>query len=282
MKHKILALGVTLICILGLTACGDNIQYNTVAGSRYDESTFTRENLTMFAQNIEDGWFESWYLGDVTPENFEDKMYDSIVDSFGEETYDIILAGYRNWYDAVDELGYQSRDTLAQDINVNEITYYVNKDGELMVDAIIEGTGSNSHTAILEYSLDRKGTPTLISVNVSHTTGEKLTSAGLNTLLGMGMAFLVLIIIALVISCFPLIGKLAEKKPESDKEITQKSMDNVTSQIADKEEEEELSDDTELVAVIAAAIAAYEGSASADGYVVRSIRKRSASNWKKA
>ena len=37
--------------------------------------------------------------------------------------------------------------------------------------------------------------------------------------------------------------------------------------------EEELSDDLELVAVIAAAIAAYEGSEDASGYVVRSIKK---------
>ena len=39
------------------------------------------------------------------------------------------------------------------------------------------------------------------------------------------------------------------------------------------EEIEELADDTELVAVIAAAIAAFEGKQSTDGFVVRSIRK---------
>ncbi len=280
MKHKILALGVTLICMLSLAACGDNIKYDTVAGSRYDETTFNKENLTMFAQNIEDSWFENWFLNNITPDNFEDNMYDSIVASFDEDTYKIILAGYKNWYDAVDELGYGSTETLANDISVQDVTYYINRDGQLMVDATIRGTGDKAHSAILEYSLDRKGKPTLISVNVNHTTGEKLTSAGLNTLLGMGMAFSVLIIIALVISAFPLIGKIGEKKPETDKAITQQAMENVTAQIAEKEEE--LSDDAELVAVIAAAIAAYEGSGSADGYVVRSIRKRSASNWKKA
>jgi hypothetical protein len=66
------------------------------------------------------------------------------------------------------------------------------------------------------------------------------------------------------------------KKKQSDKEITQKSMENVTSQIA---EQEELTNDAELVAVIAAAIAAYEGSGGTDGFVVRSIRKRK-TNWK--
>jgi sodium pump decarboxylase gamma subunit len=265
--------------MLSLAACGDNIKYDTVAGSKYDETTFNKENLTMFAENIEDSWFEGWFLSDITPDNFEDNLYDGIVQSFDEETFAVILAGYKNWYDAVEEIGYSSPATLADDISVKSIKYYINRDGELMVDAIIEGTGEKAHSAILEYSLDRKGKPLLISVNVNHSTGEKLASAGLNTLLGMGMAFAVLIIIALVISAFPLIGKLAEKKPETDKAITKQSMENVTAQIADKED---LSEDAELVAVIAAAIAAYEGSASTDGYVVRSIRKRSASNWKKA
>ena len=54
-------------------------------------------------------------------------------------------------------------------------------------------------------------------------------------------------------------------------------MDNTISQIA---EQEELVGDTELVAVIAAAIAAYEGSGSVEGYRVRSIRKVN-NNWKK-
>ena len=92
------------------------------------------------------------------------------------------------------------------------------------------------------------------------------------------MAFTILIIISLIISLFLiLIGGGNKKKKESDKEITQKAMENATNQIA---EQEELTSDAELVAVIAAAIAAYEGSGSTDGFVVRSIRKRN-SNWKK-
>lgn len=47
------------------------------------------------------------------------------------------------------------------------------------------------------------------------------------------------------------------------------AVENVTSQI---EAKEELADDTELVAVITAAIAASTGTSS-DGFVVRSIRK---------
>ena len=48
-------------------------------------------------------------------------------------------------------------------------------------------------------------------------------------------------------------------------------IDKAVTQIAAQEEPE--ADDTELVAVIAAAIAASEGAVSTDGFVVRSIRK---------
>ena len=63
--------------------------------------------------------------------------------------------------------------------------------------------------------------------------------------------------------------KLTAKKKEPQKAQAEKAND-VVAQISEKEE---LSDDLELVAVISAAVAAYEGSGSTDGFVVRSIRK---------
>ena len=105
---------------------------------------------------------------------------------------------------------------------------------------------------------------------------ERMERAGLNTLLGMGMAFFVLILIMFVIMLFPLI--FGERKPKKTREeLAEQSIDNTISQI---EENEALSDDSELV--IAAAIAAYEGT-SADGVVVRSIRRRgSRKMWQRA
>jgi sodium pump decarboxylase gamma subunit len=98
---------------------------------------------------------------------------------------------------------------------------------------------------------------------------DALADAGINTLLGMGTAFAVLILISLIISLFPIIGKIG-KKPATPAPA------NKPAAAPEVVEEEDLSDDDELVAVIAAAIAAYEGSTSAsgDGFVVRSIRKR--------
>ena len=275
MKHKMLVLGVMLSCLLGLTACGDNAKINTVEGSRYSSDIFTAEALKTYAATIEDNNFEYWYLQGITPENFEDKLYLDIAMSTSDDRYNVLANGYESWYKAVKDLGYSDLSTLQDDLYIKDVTYQVNKEGVLVVDAEVAGT---SHTADMEIYLTNRGEPTDIGVTVNKTTGEKLENAGLNTLLGMGMAFAILIIISLIISLFPVfIGGGNKKKKESDKEIAEKAMDNTINQIA---EQEELVGDTELVAVIAAAIAAYEGSGSADGFRVRSIRKVN-TNWKK-
>ena len=80
----------------------------------------------------------------------------------------------------------------------------------------------------------------------------------------------------MLISCFKIFPYLEAKKKEQAATATKKvDADNsVVTQIEQREEQEqEYVDDTELVAVIAAAIAAYEGT-STDGFVVRSIRRR--------
>ena len=100
-----------------------------------------------------------------------------------------------------------------------------------------------------------------------------------NTLLGMGTVFVVLILISLLISCFTFIPKIQAVFSKKPKEEAKKepAVDKAIAQIV---ENEELSDDLELVAVISAAIAASEGAASTDGFVVRSIRR--ASKWQRA
>ena len=107
-----------------------------------------------------------------------------------------------------------------------------------------------------------------------------MTKAVMNTLIGMGTVFVVLIFISLIISCFGLISKVNVKKPK--KEEAAKSAPAEAPVVAQIAQKEELANDAELVAVIAAAIAAYEGSGSADGFVVRSIRKSNKSKWQNA
>ncbi|MCR4762583.1 MAG: OadG family protein [Lachnospiraceae bacterium] len=120
----------------------------------------------------------------------------------------------------------------------------------------------------------------ILSAGEAASFAERMEKAGLNTLLGMGMAFFVLIIIMFVIMLFPIL--FGERKPKKDAraELAEKAIENTISQI---EEHEALTDDTELIAVIAAAIAAAEGSGSTEGIVIRSIRQRKLKKqWQRA
>lgn len=105
--------------------------------------------------------------------------------------------------------------------------------------------------------------------------GEMMARAGLNTLIGMGTVFIVLILISLIISCFGLIPKaqaaFSRKKTAGQPEKTEDTVEAVQ---AEEQTAADETDDLELVAVIAAAIAASEGAGSTDGFVVRSIIRR--------
>ena len=112
---------------------------------------------------------------------------------------------------------------------------------------------------------------------VLETMAKKLADAGINTLICISVVFCILIFIALIISLFSFINKaeaaVARKKKEKEEagRLEADAVNNTVTQIEQKEQSE-LVDDLELVAVIAAAIAASTGT-STDGFVVRSIKK---------
>ena len=111
-----------------------------------------------------------------------------------------------------------------------------------------------------------------VTINPVYSFGEKMSTAALNTIICMSIVFTVLICISLIISAFKIFPYLEAKKKEKAAAKAAQVETNVVTQIEEIEEQEYV-DDTDLVAVIAAAIAAYEGT-STDGFVVRSIRRR--------
>ena len=104
------------------------------------------------------------------------------------------------------------------------------------------------------------------TADIVYTLGEKLEKAALNTVMGLGTVFCVLILISLIIYCFKFISQIGAPKKEPAK------AEEVKAPVAE-EVSEDLTDDLELVAVISAAIAASEGTTT-DGFVVRSIHRR--------
>ena len=99
--------------------------------------------------------------------------------------------------------------------------------------------------------------------------GEKMADAAGNTLMGMGTVFLVLIFISLLISCFKFIPQIMDKLSKKSSVVEKPEVVEEISETVTANEE----DDSELIAVIAAAIAASEQT-STDSFVVRSIRRR--------
>ncbi|MCM1154674.1 MAG: OadG family protein [Roseburia sp.] len=232
---KLLAILGMITCMIGLTACGSD---------------------------------------DVTP---MDPNEEAIAVESGEMTVNsiqqIVAMGGEEQYAELDAVVYNA--LLSFKSAMSDIGTYLGTDGG---NAVINGDDmiininvlGSDHNAVVEIILNRTtGSCSGITTNVSFSMGEIMKKAGMNTLLGMGTVFAVLILISLIIYAFGLIPKLMSGKKEEKKE-TSVAADNVVAQIVEKEE---LSDDLELVAVISAAIAAYEGSGTTDGFVVRSIRK---------
>ncbi len=108
--------------------------------------------------------------------------------------------------------------------------------------------------------------------NIEKSLGERILDASLNTVIGLTTVFIMLYIISEIIGLFRFIPRLQEKYENRKKNKELKAMsaqEDVFTQIAVKEN---LVYDTELVAVITAAISA-STNASADSFVVRSIKK---------
>lgn len=103
-----------------------------------------------------------------------------------------------------------------------------------------------------------------------------MKNAGINTVMSITIVFVVLIFIAGIISLFGLIPKLfASKKQE------EKTVDVAT--VAEVPVVEDVTDDTEIVAVITAAIMASMGDeAPVDGLHITSIKRRVNSKWKRS
>lgn len=252
MKKFLLVLGM-VTCIFGMTACGDESAEASVSQEEL-ESFYEMLGLEQFVQSLDQ----------VVENNLQDQVADNQV----------YVLGLTAWESAKDEIGTLNGVTgheLSSDGST--VTVRIDVDGELHDAAVVMGIDMNT------YELAD------ITVNVTKSMGELMTNAALNTLIGMGTVFIVLILIAWLISCFKYISvmekKMADRKAKKNEQQAPAASSAAPALAAPAVEEAAEEDDCELVAVIAAAIAASEGAASTDGFVVRSIRRRTG-KWQKA
>ncbi len=118
------------------------------------------------------------------------------------------------------------------------------------------------------------------------TFSEKMEIASVNSLICISVVFFVLIFMSFLISLFIHVyraeQKIKDKKSikAEEKNIPDEGIDKAISHIQSNEESL-LTDDLELIAVIASAIASSTGT-STDDFVVKSIRKVNKSKWQNA
>jgi sodium pump decarboxylase gamma subunit len=167
--------------------------------------------------------------------------------------------------------------------NVIDSAATLNEDDEYVCTVIAQFEKRKVEFKIFYTEDSQSLNPSSMSFTPKYSLGENMSRAALNTLLGMGTVFVVLVFLSLLISCFKFIS-IAEQKIKAKNTPVQASAQAPVSVAAPEvpaAEEEELVDDLELVAVITAAIAAATNS-STDGLVVRSIKRAPAAKWKRA
>lgn len=174
------------------------------------------------------------------------------------------------WMDQENELGkYEEMGTPTTDIDREE--------GQVTVDIPAKfDKGDAEIKVVFNYSSDYdQMVPAYMTISEVETTGMKLNGAAVNTVMGVGCVFVVLIFLIFVISLFKYVGKIGQK------ETAPKAAPAPAPAVPAAPVEEDLTDDLELVAVISAAIAASENT-STDSFVVRSIKKVNRSKWQRA
>lgn len=291
---KILAMLCMLTCIFGLTACGEEEALSELQQDKCEKAkAIATDFVVPFMTNFFDDALAAQYQEDYDVHELESLVenefsyylyfYSQYGMSYDFSSIDVegnaIMTGISSFNSAYDSLG-------ELDMTNGFTAACVVKGDQIIVTVPITGTATDKNgkvrTAEAEiiFSNDIFLTVEGCALNLEQSKSELMIKAASDTVMGMGTVFAVLILISLIIWAFggipKLQAKLAGRKNKKDdmQTIRQDAVNNTIAQIIEKEEGEDLSDDLELVAVIAAAIAASEGAVSTDGFVVRSIRKR--------
>ncbi|UWP59705.1 OadG family protein [Ruminococcus gauvreauii] len=244
--RKCISVLLLLFCTITLCACGSR---NNTSGLTDEES-------------------ESWKTQTVSFVSQMTTMSDEDLES---------LLQYGKFYESAVSAWKDNRDVLGayKDAGQTKCTL----DGQIIT--VTSKMQFEKKDATVTLTINREeNTPTYLSVEVSRTLGEKMKEAGGNTVLGILIVFVVLFFLSFLIYLFKYINLWVAKR-EQKKGGQQKPAAEAAMAPRVERQQEDVTDDTELVAVITAAIAALEQT-PADSFVVRSVKKVHRNNWKRA
>lgn len=188
-------------------------------------------------------------------------LTDEDIESYKTSTDDFTVSAMEVWESSKDELG--------ELVEFGETTVeYTSGTYTATVPADFE-----KREASFVYTFDEPtAAPTSMSIDIKYPLSVTMKNAALNTIMGIGTVFVMLVFLSYVIYLMGETVQKFQKKPEKKTAPIPAPAPAVAAPV-----EEEV-DDTELIAVIAAAIAAAEGT-TPEGFVVRSVRKVNRRKW---
>ena len=304
MKMKKIVLLFSMIAVLfSLTGCSD--------GQEHVDFEYTSTSI------IGDTLYQSYQF-----QNASDS-YRAYLEDSEEELAEALLGGVNNFETATEEcgefVGYRLKDGDSKGFDfaalqaTDETVYYAAIEDLNTLIANVESTIEESgNTVVVKVTAAHKNrdvvytyiyeknpaydyaqelyNQTVASYQIqevtaapNYTFGEKMTKAAMNTLMGMGTVFIVLIFIAFVIGQFERINKISTRVENwwanrKNKDVAVETTDSTENSSAPAPAVAVAvanpMDDSQLVAVITAAVVAVStASGGTDKLVVRSIRK---------
>ncbi len=236
MKKRLALICCIISCMLVMAGCSFSL---VKSNDNFDEKVL-EENTDSFVQS----WFEY--------------DFESAVTDYAGQLDDETLSQYKDSKKLRDKYGkYDKKDGSSLTITTDTAT---------VTETVLTDSGKK---LVFSVTYDEDGNTVSWNVEEYKTKGEIMGKAGLNTVMSMGIVFLVLIFIAVIIAQFKYIGNAFNKKKEAEPVL-----EAVPAAPAVIEEEEDLTDDLELVAVITAAIAAASENECTDGLIIRSIIRK--------
>lgn len=253
MKRKLAVLLSVLLCAFGLTACSSSSASDN-AGE--DMSVYKTEAVALINTLV----------------NEQATLDELKAEADDEDEATAYESGFNAWEDAKEELG------AVTEIKEDSADVSYENQNKLYV-VSVDGT-FDKRDAVVTVTFDKNGNVNSVAFNGVYTLGEKMEKAAMNTIMGLFVVFIMLVFISLIIYCFKFVHE-AEERAAAKKKAAEPAPAPAPAPVVEETVEEE-EDDLELVAVIAAAIAASEGT-DPNGLVVRSIKRVGKSNnWKRA
>ena len=267
MKKKLFALICALTMILSLTACGGTKQYSDLESMKMSQcQKYAQDSLQLAMSLAGDAASVTEMTGMYNKEELA-YIYSVYMSNYFSDEIEAELGAFNGLLTTYAQMisdmgGLVSVEDNTASIQGDKVVVSMNVKGN-ECDGVVTFSFTND---IFSKFIEAECLASTSFSQKLHAAGSNMGTAGLNTLLGMGTVFIMLILISLIISSFGFIGKAgSKKKPAAPAPVAAPTTPEVV--------EEDVTDDTELVAVIMAAISAYEGNGSTDGYVVRSIKR---------